>query len=74
MTDRSFSSCFNQELSFPPLNITQECIAEIINKHELGTGLLRVVSSFYQRIVNVEEAFCIPFEMHCSDTSIGESA
>lgn len=65
-------SCITQNDSFSPLNLSEAMVERIMIEHNVRREFLDVVSSFYLKIVAVEEAMCLPFQMFETSDSIGE--
>ena len=45
----------------------------IMLEHDVSEHFLDVVSSFYEKVQNEEEAFCVPFQVYESSEYIGQS-
>ena len=47
-------------------------IETIMFEHNVSPEFLDIVSSFYQKVVDVEEALCLPFRMYESAQNLGQ--
>ena len=66
------ASFLTQDYSFGPLNIDQHILKTIMLEHDISEHFLDVVSSFYEKVQNEEEAFCVPFQVYESSEYIGQ--
>lgn len=69
--DRYISIC--QGHSWDPLEITASMLESLAEACELGSSLYDLTTSFYRRVRDIEETFCIPLT-ECTDGSLTEIA
>ena len=64
-------SCLSQNHSFKPLNMTEATLQSLIVGHKVDTKFIDVVSSFYQKVLTIEESFCVPLQVVKSAQCLG---
>ena len=47
-------------------------ILTIMIEHNVRKEILDIASSFYQKVVNVEESLCLPFQVYESEEYLGQ--
>jgi hypothetical protein len=64
----------SQNHSFKSLNMTKATLQSLIETHAISPKFLDVVSSFYLKVLTIEESLCMPFQSvnskQCSGMSL----
>jgi hypothetical protein len=53
------------------MNVTKSTIDAILSEHKITTAYLDIVSCFFHKVLNLEEALCVPFQQFRSQEQIG---
>jgi hypothetical protein len=53
------------------MNVTKSTIKTILDEHNITTAFLDIASCFFHKVLNLEEALCVPFRQLRSQEHIG---
>ena len=53
--------------------MTERMLRAMMVEHDVSHDFVNIVTSFYQRIVNVEESYCAPFQKYDSVAYVGNA-
>jgi hypothetical protein len=53
------------------MNVTKSTIEAILSEHNITTAYFDILSCFFHKVLNLEEALCVPFQQFRSQEQIG---